>query len=658
MPGHAGRWRVVYHKNNRYLISENGGQVLAHKRGTLRAVSATGRVNKKIIQIAGRGKGKRVFRWLDKNGDGLPQGNEFTFSKSRSYVGGGWVTEDLTFITGGALGNKKNIKLRIAETKAKWSKYGPYYPIGDEKGLGVPVAFTSTETRCGSRGRGTYRSFAGNYYAHFNDGRERHGSGWPTYWGGRSRLVKWDGKGNEQWQVGRHAIHGGLGGKPHTTPNGYMHVPAEIIGETKQTVIMADRVENIAMNWTKDGLYVGDFFDGRVKDGLPEKIYYWWRTPDRQEAITTSDNAQGGRAIQRKDGTVLWFVQGRNSVPVYKIHGWKNWERHKGSLTLKQKQAHAVAKGTGLRAAYYSGTELSGRPRKVRIDKQVWGGIPRGKRKGRPHDNVIDSWTRPVLDWSDGVKALNTKSNFSVRWSGWIEAPLTESYTFSIYKRGGARLWIDGKQCVFAWNETKNHSETKPFELQAGKRYKVQVDFFSTHKYPACSLNWESKSLDRRRVPARYLYPAKKDKWEVAKLQARPATMRISAISFTDSSKHVTDKDVRGNTVRGLRQRGFGVTGAYLKYKDVNFGQGVKKLKAKVTGTAAGKGKFDVVVEWRVGSPTTGRTIAKVSLKKDSDKGPVHEVSAKGVRGVHDVYVVNTTKKRWHFVKFYWFEFE
>lgn len=96
--------------------------------------------------------------------------------------------------------------------------------------------------------------------------------------------MQWDAEGRLRWKVGRHAIHGGLGNAPGSTPPGRLHVPVHVIGETREAVILADRVEAPAMAWTTDGLYAGSFFDRRTEDGLPERVYSWWRTVDVTEA--------------------------------------------------------------------------------------------------------------------------------------------------------------------------------------------------------------------------------------------------------------------------------------------------------------------------------------------------------------------------------------
>jgi hypothetical protein len=70
-PAHHGRWWVVYHEDQRYLVSQGATQVLAHEPGSLRPVSVIGSRNvKRAVELAGQGIHASSFRWLDRNGDG------------------------------------------------------------------------------------------------------------------------------------------------------------------------------------------------------------------------------------------------------------------------------------------------------------------------------------------------------------------------------------------------------------------------------------------------------------------------------------------------------------------------------------------------------------------------------------------------------------
>lgn len=659
--GHQGRWRVLYRDDERYLVSTRAPQVLAHEPGELRPVSVTGRRRdmERAVELAGRGEDAESFRWVDADGDGLPQADEFTFSDSAEVPDVDWVADDFAVLGGGSERENEQYAFTLMRTTANWSEHGPWYPIGDEEGVNQIVTRTDVPTRVGYRGRGAYQDRDGNFYAHYLAGHERHGRGWPTRWAGIARLVKWDAEGRERWKVGRSAYHGGFA-EHGASPPGDMHVPSGIIGEVGEVVVIGDRVETLAAAWTNDGLYAGSFFDRRADDGLPEVVYHWWRDRDDNEAITASDNANGGRVIVTEDGRVLWFVQGRNSVPVYEVTGWDNWQRRAGTLSLTSEPAHAAGEGRGLSAAYHRGTRITGSPDAERIDEQLWHGIPRG-REG--NDAVIDGFQYgPIHDWSERVDPLELELDgeahpgFAVRWTGQIEAPLTEAFVFSVYARGGVRLWLDGKQHVFGWNESTERWETEPIPLQAGQRLDVQLDFYTTQKHPACSLNWESPSIDRERIPTRYLYPHPIE--TVADVpDVRSARESIPVITFDDQSGDVTH--ARDGILGGTRQRGIATTGAYLGFHRLDFGDTASTLHVQVGGAPGGvRAEFQVTLEFRIDSPD-GPVIATLKL---DDENPREQATRtiqleQPVNGVRDVYIGNATEERWHslYLTSFWF---
>lgn len=648
--GHRGSWRVIYQNDQRYLISESTAQVLVHREGSLRAVSISSddsEQKQRASEIAGRANDFKVFRWLDANGDGEAQSNEFTFSAHSNVPDADTITDDFSLIT-----HNRQDQLTINKTEALWSPYGPYYPIGNEGGVNVPVASAYTEIRASDRGTGAFMSSDGDYYAHYNVENEGHGVFWPTDWAGISRFVKLDAEGNEVWRVGRHAYQGGLAGTHNTTyvdtPSGQLHVPVKVIGETEDAIILADRVENPALAWTKDGLYMGALLDHHVADGLPDTVYVFYATETGEDAITSTDNASGGRLIRYDDGTVLWFTQGRNNVPVYQITGWNDFERTEVNFELSASAKNAEATGTGLSVEYFTG-KIDQSASVTGIETQVWNGVPYGS---EGHDNVIDGRWGNVYDWTNGPEMLNQATNFSARWRGELEAPLSEDFTFSIYARGGVRFWINGHLIINSWNEVTERFESAPVRLVAGERYNIQLDYRTSQDLPSLSLNWESRSQDRERIPSEFLYPVLSAPVYEPVLDA---TDYIDAPSFDIESGAMNEALMDEYSVRGYRQWGFGFSGAYLGYSDIDFGEGVSSIEVEAAGRpSATIDDFPVIIEFRLDSPT-GEKIASVTLDSEMQ---VLTVPVSGLSGIHDVYAVNVTTNKWHHIEFNWFKFQ
>lgn len=84
--------------------------------------------------------------------------------------------------------------------------------------------------------------------------------------------------------------------------------------------------------------------------------------------------------------------------------------------------------GTGLRAEYFNNRELSGAVVVSRTEASVDG------------------------DWGDGSPVGGAgRDDFSVRWSGQVEAPVSGEYVFSTVSDDGVRLWVNGVLVIDNW---------------------------------------------------------------------------------------------------------------------------------------------------------------------------------------------------------------
>jgi hypothetical protein len=116
----------------------------------------------------------------------------------------------------------------------------------------------------------------------------------------------------------------------------------------------------------------------------------------------------------------------------------------------------------------------------------------------------------PVVDfaWSYGAPHSSmSPDTFSVRWTGQIEAPSSETFTFYTQSNDGVRLWIDGQLLIDNWT---NHALTEnraAFALVAGRRYSVRLEFYEATGTATARLLWSSSSTPKAVVPAGRLFP-------------------------------------------------------------------------------------------------------------------------------------------------------
>jgi hypothetical protein len=155
--------------------------------------------------------------------------------------------------------------------------------------------------------------------------------------------------------------------------------------------------------------------------------------------------------------------------------------------------------GTGLRAEYFNNTTLSPPSALSRVDA------------------TID------FGWGDGSPATGTIgiNNFSVRWTGQVEAPVTGNYTFTTVSDDGVRLWVNGNPVINNWSvhapATDNSSS---IALTAGQRYDIRLEYFEQGGGAEARLRWAYPGQSQQVIPQVRLYP--------------PGSGRVGAVAETN----------------------------------------------------------------------------------------------------------------------------
>lgn len=645
MPGNLASYSmppfVRYQEGRRYLVfGTSPPNILLHADGKLRPVVAGGQgggtLDRARELAAGHAPDNATgFQWHDLNDDGGVQPEEIRFLRQRWPSGmkiQAPVGEGFAYFAG------DGTVLRLAPTA--WHGPVPEYPDHWEK-----VAEITMPPRTAFGGFGFLERGA-DVYAAYVCSRDRHGECFPTDRTGKVRLVRFGPGGVPRWSVGRAAVR-----NPHDlgnpSPPGEFHEATGFVGGVRGTVVVTDRSVRPATAWTEDGLYAGDFLDHRADDGLPDTFYRWWRTREGADSILNFDHEVPGVVVEH-EGEVYWFANGWQCVPVYRITGWDDWERLSVSLHLAEPMPAAKHQGTGLLGRYYA--------RRVQPDiTSTKDSLDSGEATKLDRDGEIDAGQVPTPalervdaqiwfsqgDWygmqtevwgAFGPKALGTIDGpLTGRWVGELEAPLSEDFRFSITADARVRLWLDGRQLVWGWNATQTTRVSHPVRLEAGRRYALRLDLQTDKKAPTASLNWESLSLDRERIPQRNLYPVGDGGVDDPDDQPRPATRPLDLRTFFASQGSV---DTRGGATLGRSEAG----PVWVGYRRLDFGSGVTRLLARAH-TWAG-----------IPNPT------RVEVRLDAPDGPLLGVldvpPANGpqeisldfetpVSGLHDLYLIN-----------------
>ena len=101
----------------------------------------------------------------------------------------------------------------------------------------------------------------------------------------------------------------------------------------------------------------------------------------------------------------------------------------------------------------------------------------------------------PLIDFSPVTPPAEfSDKNYSVRWTGQLEAPHTEEYTFTITTDEGVRLWVGGQLVINELSNRTPRTFTGTVLLQRDERYNVRLE--SVHRAGEGNLKviWLSKN--------------------------------------------------------------------------------------------------------------------------------------------------------------------
>ena len=168
-------------------------------------------------------------------------------------------------------------------------------------------------------------------------------------------------------------------------------------------------------------------------------------------------------------------------------------------------------------------TGLSGSGRYVRMNATSRGstygfslfefevyGTPAGL-KGEYFNNT--SLTAPVVltrtdatvnfDWgsSSPGTGVNT-NNFSTRWTGQVQAPVSGSYTFSAVSDNGVRLWVNNIQVINNWtSHTSTQDNGTPITLTASQKYDIRMEYYDGTGTAIAKLQWAYPGQAQQIIP-------------------------------------------------------------------------------------------------------------------------------------------------------------
>jgi hypothetical protein len=138
--------------------------------------------------------------------------------------------------------------------------------------------------------------------------------------------------------------------------------------------------------------------------------------------------------------------------------------------------------GTGLIANYFSDQELA---------------------------NLALTRTDAAVDFDWGQSSPDGSvpaDNFSVRWTGKVQAQFSETYTFYTQSDEGVALWVNGQQVIDNFTDHTFAEDSGTITLKAGETYDIRLEYYDNEFDAAIKLLWASASTPKQIIPTTQLY--------------------------------------------------------------------------------------------------------------------------------------------------------
>jgi hypothetical protein len=116
----------------------------------------------------------------------------------------------------------------------------------------------------------------------------------------------------------------------------------------------------------------------------------------------------------------------------------------------------------------------------------------------------------PTVNFAWGAAAPAsgvTVDNFSVRWTGRVQAPVTGTYRFSTVSDDGIRLSVNGQQIINNWTDHASTTNTSAaISLTAGVKYTITLEYYEKTGSATAKLQWSYSGQALQIIPQSRLF--------------------------------------------------------------------------------------------------------------------------------------------------------
>ena len=198
------------------------------------------------------------------------------------------------------------------------------------------------------------------------------------------------------------------------------------------------------------------------------------------------------------------------------------------------------------------------------------------------------------FNWGTGGASGLNPDTFSIRWTGYLQAPNTGNYTLTLNKNDGARMWLDGQQIINAWT-TNPASASKVVHLKKGVRHHIVIDFREDTGTAHVNLQWSGPGVTGTQVvPSANLWSHSITETE----ETRYIYQGWNLIAETDGSHVIQRKFTWGLDVSGTAQGAGGVGGLLMIQDGTDEYFPIYDGSGNITGLYDENGNVDAAYEY------------------------------------------------------------